>query len=78
MRTETDRFPQDPPSPPALEETVQLLAEELRAVRKEADRQRRRWRLIAVALVTTAAPTGWSVQHLLPTAEFPDWRALCG
>ena len=38
MRTETDPFPHDPPGTPALEETVRLLAGELRVVRREADR----------------------------------------
>jgi hypothetical protein len=75
MRTEIDHSSTNTQAAPALGEAVRLLAEELRAVRREADRQGRRLRLMSLALVTTLAlvmtlaPAGWSVRHVFPAAQ---------
>ncbi len=53
----------------SLEEAVRLLAGELRAVRAEARRQRRRLRLMVVASGLLLATAGWSIIHSFSLAE---------
>jgi hypothetical protein len=69
MRTDTDRFSQDASGMPMSEETVRILAEELKAVRRDLDRQRRRRRRMSLALATTFSLAGWWAHYLFPTAE---------
>jgi hypothetical protein len=69
MRTEIDRSPANIQAIPALEDAVRLLAEELKAARREGDRQGRRLRLMALALVAVLAVAGWSVGYLAPAAQ---------
>lgn len=52
-----------------LEETVRLLAAELRAVRADGRRQRRRLRLMSLVLLTVVALAAWSAQRLFPTVQ---------
>lgn len=69
MQTEIDRCLADTSDVPALAEAVRLLAEQLSAVRREADRQRRRRLLMSLILATMFGLAGWSVQDLFPAAE---------
>lgn len=81
MQTEIDRCLAGTSGVSALEEAVRLLAEQLSAVRREADRQRRRRLLMSLALITPLVLAGWSVQTLFPTAQAqaplqPEHRSL--
>jgi len=69
MPTEIDHSSTQSQATPALEEMVRFLTEELRAVRREARRQRRLLRLMSLALVTILVLAGWSVRPLFPTAQ---------
>ena len=69
MRTDNDRLPPNASGLLTSEETVRVLAEELRAVRREADRQRRHRQLMSLALAMIFSLAGWSVHYLFPTAE---------
>lgn len=66
--TSADRLPSEVP-PPGLEELVRLLTDEVRAARREAERQRRWLRLLSGALVLAlTAVAGWGVAPFLPEA----------
>lgn len=69
MRTEIDRSPANTQAIPALEDAVRLLAEELKAARREADRRGRHLRVISLALVAVVALAAWSVGYLAPAAQ---------
>jgi hypothetical protein len=69
VRTEIDRSPANAQAIPASEDAVRLLAEELKAARREAERQGRRVRLMSLALVAVSALAGWSVGYLAPSAQ---------
>ena len=69
MQSKTKYCPGDFPVRGGLDDAVRLLADELRAARTEALRQRRRVRGMAAALACLLAVTGWSVLPPLSVAE---------
>ncbi len=69
MCSETDNSARNPQVVQPLEETVRLLAAELRAARADGRRQRRRLRLMSLVLLTAVALAAWSAQRLFPTAQ---------
>ena len=69
MQSKTKNCPGDFPVRGGPDDAVRLLADELRAARTEALRQRRRVRGMAAALACLLAVTGWSVLPPFSVAE---------